>query len=979
MASQVTGYRYFSNFLLFIGNPIEKMLGINFDKRGWLSPFVDKDGKALGEAAISYPSLYGENEGGVAGIVHVQYGTDNQEVLQFYKGYMESQGLPASAYPYQSYLAFTGAGGFDDDGGWVGGVVGALMPHNNSAFYLGNSGYMKEMMLWPKRTRVRNDGREQWYKVRPDDVVVCEISNSVFHSDTQGGYIQSPIYVDVAKVSYGNILEFSLNETAFYNPHENDDYVLVSGVAPLISTNSANNDDALRVRINVDLEDVTGLHRFEGVVYARGGSIGVQQIGNWLEFQAIGSLDEETGIMAFKCSGLVLGKQKIGIDVQCIGRNYAEGVWGLYCSIDSFELYKSDGSFRKESEAPDINPIHKIREILTDDAAMNKPESEVNDANFMKAADWIWDEGLGISWAITEKSCMDAINELCAHIEAGVRINRQTGLYEAVLFRDDWFRDEEIHILPQSKIKSLQLEVQNADEAVNQLNVSYYNREAIKDSSFSISENAAIKNLQGRVNAEEVKFPYFMNQRNAAVVAQWKLKQLSTPAWSGTFTTGFYTARKWNRYDIVKISWPQKNIIDLPVRIMSIGLGSGANNTVTIDFIEVVPYSNNLSPSVVIDTPIDTAPLPPQLALFKAFELSYFEAVQLNGQRAVDDELAYNPDIGYAAAIAQRPQSNSLNALMYTSAGGEYEKSSVIQYCETAVLDQDINRTSNSFAVKNAGNIGSVRAGSQITVNDETMVYQSFDAATKILTVKRGALDTVPQSHTSGAVLYFADDFVAVDPAEYAVSEIIDVKALTTTPSGVLSLEAPGQKVQITGRAIRPYPPANVKINGLYFPETSIVTSDLVLSWEHRNRVQQTGGEILGWYDGGVTAEAGMSYSVEISSAGAVLHSAPGINAGTYTIPASVLIQNKPHRLKIWAVRDGYDSHQKFEHNFFVEAVSLILTASVSKDKVTGSTLPAANISVDVDESLKANLQFDGSGISGKAPAGSIITVEIEE
>ncbi|WP_336931378.1 hypothetical protein, partial [Acinetobacter tandoii] len=34
----------------------------------------------------------------------------------------------------------------------------------------------------------------------------------------------------------------------------------------------------------------------------------------------------------------------------------------------------------------DINPIHKIREILTDDTAMNKPEHDVNDANFVKAA-----------------------------------------------------------------------------------------------------------------------------------------------------------------------------------------------------------------------------------------------------------------------------------------------------------------------------------------------------------------------------------------------------------------------------------------------------------------------------------------------------------------------------------------------------------------------------------------------------------------
>jgi len=865
---------------------------------------------------------------------------------------------------------------------------------------------MKEMLLWPKRTRIRNDGRRQWYEVRSDGAVVCEIdavdlNSEVVYPPAENKIVNVEYYGRSDTISPDYTVESILNKTditavAMHEKmeiaFENYDRCVAGFGAVYHNANETGNKTAYSKYTISNLSEITGrfhavIHvvlsgdTYNGYTFLTDGAIeSMKQLSdeftvvNWVKHRRI----------TFEIFGYGASYFAVELNAKRTKKEYDEKsgsyVDGLNASVifEKFE-YAEMKVIDADIAALDINPIHKIREILTDDTAMNKPESDVNDVNFMKAADRIYDEGLGVSWVITEKSCMDAINELCAHIEAGVRINRQTGLYEMVLFRDDWFAEDEIHALPQSKIKSLQLEVQNADEAINQLNVSYYNREAIKDSSFSISENAAIKNLQGRVNAEEVKFPYFMNQRNAAVVAQWKLKQLSTPAWSGTFTTGFYAARKWNRYDIVKISWPQKNIVDLPVRIMSINLGSGSNNAVTIDFIEVVAYSRNLSSSVVIDTPIDTTPLPPQLALFKAFELSYFEAVQLNGQKAADDELAYSPDIGYAAAIAKKPQSNSLNALMYTSAGGEYEKSGVIQYCETAVLDQNISRMSTSFAVKNAGNIGSVRAGSQITVNDEIMVYQSFDAAAKILTVKRGALDTVPENHTSGAVLYFADDFVTVDPAEYAVSEVIDVKVLTATPSGVLSLEAPGQEVKIAGRAIRPYPPADVKINGVYFPETSIVTADLVLSWVHRNRVQQTGGEILGWHDGSVTAEAGLTYSVEFSSEGAVLHSASGINAGAYIVPASVLIPNKPHRLRIWAVRDGYDSYQKFEHNFFVEAVSLILTASVSKDSISGSTLPAANISVNVDESLKANMQFDGSGIRGKAPAGSVITVEIEE
>ena len=133
-----------------------------------------------------------------------------------------------------------------------------------------------------------------------------------------------------------------------------------------------------------------------------------------------------------------------------------------------------------------------------------------------------------------------------------------------VLFRDDWFEESEIYTLPVNKIKSMSLEVANADEAINQLNVTYYNRAVIKDSSFSIAENASIRNLNGRVNAEDADFPYFMNQRNAAIVAQWKVKQMSSPVWKGSFTTAAeYNARKWNRYDLLKLAWPKNGKVQL--------------------------------------------------------------------------------------------------------------------------------------------------------------------------------------------------------------------------------------------------------------------------------------------------------------------------------------------------------------------------------------------------------------------------------
>ena len=906
-SGQVTGYRYYANFLLFIGNPIEKVLGINFDKRGWLTPLIDEMKNPLSVGVVVKANLYGENEGGVAGQIHAKYGTNNQEVVPFYKDYMDSNELPASAFPYQSYLAFTGLGEFDTDGSYAG-VDNAIMP-----FYVGNSGYMKEMLLWPKRTRIRNDGRRQWYEMRGDGAVVCEIGafeviqtvgekaanipafNYTFANISgEGTYTESlGIYSNIGSDAYGGAENQSILETLYAIPTAQElslfDLVeitaTITGSVRKIEHTLHNVSEVYKYSVNTTGGEDEEKHIVISVVCKKGGGF------PYLKVIGTGTIPQGNG-----------------------GSNLF--FWTLSSQAKPLDIY----NYENKENGVDINPIHKIREILTDDTAMNKPESSVNDENFTKAADWIWNEGLGISWSITEKSCIDAINELCYHIEAGIRVNRQTGLYEMVLFRDNWFEESEIHTISESKIKSMQYEITNADEVINQVNVNYYDRSNIKNSSFSISESGLIQTL-GRVNAETLDFPYFMNMRNAEIVANWKLKQLSTGAFKGSFTTGWREARKWNRYDLIRLPWSKRWTGTILVRIISINLGGPTNNEVSIEFIEVIPATGMLNTTIVIDDPIDTKPQAPQQCNAKVFELPYFEAVQAFGEREVNTELADNPEAGYLCAIAEKPQNNSLNANLQVDSGNGFERVATINYCETAYLDQAIDRMSSTFTVKNVGNIASVRAGSQILINDEIMVYQSYDAETKVLTVKRGAFG-IPQDHAENSILYFADDFVAVDQTLYVDGEFVDAKVLTTTPSGVLSLDdAITHKVEFNARAIRPYPPANVKINGKYW--NMEYENSIDIAWVHRNRLQQTGGEILGFYEAGVAAEAGVTYVLKVFEIDDLNNEVEFFNQNIgfvdhYTIDLSGLLNTtKSIRIELSSDRDGFSSYQPYKHTMF--------------------------------------------------------------
>lgn len=978
--SQVTGYRYYAKFAAFIGNRIEKLIAINFDNRKWVVHDPLKHPANL--LPVSEGNLFGEDEGGVSGNVDIHFGYPDQEPNAEYQKYFPL----VSGYPYQSYLVFRGLGAVQAGGGIVGGVIGALQGHRNSSFYLGNSGYMKEMLLWVKRTRVRNDGRVQWYEIRDDGAIVCEIGDWVESTIVKPELKNFDIELkgSATLINGAGVLPISVVKSdarGYFDENGNLPSFIISDWIPF-GIYGFSEEDQKNHEYNFNLSLVINNIGKAKVIFNIGEGVAS---GSYSFFTNADSYTEniiDEGVYRFHQYTLIKqsNDEKIILDIEfsksVAAKIGSEGL--LFILLDSITISLEGYSYVQNTKGPDINPIHKIREILTDDTAMGKPESDVNDANFMKAADRIWDEGLGISWAIDEKSCIDAIEELCYHIEAGVRVNRQTGLYEMVLFRDDWFAEEEIHDITENKIKNLSLEIMNSDDIVNQLNVTYYDRNRIKNSAFSVYENGSILTM-GHVNAESVDFPYFMNMRNAEIVANWKLKQFSTPAWSGSFTTGWREARKWNRYDLIRLPWSKKWNGTILVRIMKINLGNGTDNTVTIDFEEIVPYSGEMSTSIVADESMNQGALPPQPAPHEIFEAPYYLTVLKSGQVNADLELSNNPEIGYVAAIAAKPQSNSLSALLYTDGStGEFEEASRLDYCDILQLDQTIDEATHSFTV--TGSLTQpANSNNLILLNGELMGFVSFNAETKVLTVKRGVLDTVPKKHISGSLFVFDLPDVAFDSAQYSRSEIVQAQVLTTTPSGVQELASNGENIEIQARAIRPYPPANVKFNGVYFPETHLITRDLTIDWVDRNRLQQTGGEVLGFYDAGVVRESGVTYSIELIREEEIIHSAHLVDANTYVIPASLFVKNKAHKLKIWSVRDGYKSYQTFEHTFFVEAASLILTAIATKSGISGNTISDANINIDIDTSLQANMQFDGTSISGKAPAGATILIEVEE
>ncbi|WP_336938996.1 hypothetical protein [Acinetobacter modestus] len=975
-SSQVVGYKYYAGLMVALGNRIERFIGFNADKRGWIA--VEKTANET--IQVNLPDLFGgdEKEGGFVGYIDLHVGTDDQEQNEYLAKHVSPN---VSAYPNLSYLVYRGARIFRP----YFGADPLFVEDLNKGFHLVSmSGMMKEVLYWVSRINVKNDGTEQWYKPKAP---ILDISSDQTLDKTPAFSSTISINCDGNFTIDTRSIEAGWDETLIHQSFFSHDLSAAGGYygESRWNDNGMGNMSVL-VKFIFDIQAVHKVKvsfitvQFPTEPYSP--SVDATAIGGDIIYEG----GESTGgAVPRHDHTFIFSGTELHVSIIVTPHVYHRitnpdgsetiGYSNIIGGIIGFSNYPLvTGGF---TTIFDINPIHKIREILTDDTAMNKPQSSVNDDNFTAAADRIFDEGLGISWAIQEKTCKEAIDELLYHIEAGIRVNRQTGKYEVVLFRDDLIDFDNLLSFGKHNIKNFSPEVANADELVNVLNVSYYDRINIKDSAFNVYDNGNVRTTNQEIT-QDVKFPYFMSLHNAEKVANWKLKQLSTPTWKGSFTTGIYEARKLNRYDVIKLTWLDLDIVDLPVRVMKISLGDGVDNTVSIDFIEVIPYSNLDYGSIKIDPPATGQPqeLLPNIGV--AFEMPYYEAVQNFGQTQVDLELSNNNNLGYLLASAKKPQSNSINALLYTSSGAEFKQQNILNYAPNLLLDQNIGFLDTVFAVKEIDAITDASVGSCIVVDSEIMIYESYDAETKMITVKRGALDTHPSAHLADAMAFFYDAYSSYDLTQYVEGETVEARIVTRTPSAKLSLsDTQLLSVDMDSRAYRPYPPNNIKINGQYYIEKTIISSNVVVTWVDRNRVQQTGGTLLGWTDGSVTKETGVTYSIELSESGSVLHSASGIDATTYTIPKEILHVNKMHKLKLWSVRDSFNSYQIFEHDFLVDAEEVFITANVEKNKVTGTTLIAANLNVVVDESLSANMKWDGSSISGKAEPGATITIEV--
>lgn len=580
-----------------------------------------------------------------------------------------------------------------------------------------------------------------------------------------------------------------------------------------------------------------------------------------------------------------------------------------------------------------MNPAHIIRECLTDSIwGMGYQDSDIDDTSFMAAADALYLELMGIS-LLWDRSVPleDFIAEILRHIDGVLYVSRKTGKFVLKLIRDDYSLTA-LTILDETNVS----QVSNArrptiGELTNSITARYYDEDAENEqASVSIKDQALIQ-IQGAVIGTIIEYPGFSTQGIAARVAQRDLRGLSIPLLTCEITAN-REAADLNIGDPFLFSWPDIEVESTVMRVEGISFGDGRDNSIKISAVEDVFGLANHSvisdPTTLWTDPSSDLPSVPSPVIYT--EMPYYYLVQRLGETAVDNILTDDPGAG-SLLIAAGRQNNEINAELYVDFGLGYINAATIDFVPYADCIGFVDYTDTTIRIENGKDLTLVETSTVAQIEDELVRIDSIaqDSNGYYVTLGRGVLDSVPAQHAvdsngNSAKIIFWGFSPETDGAQTTAGEMFNIKLLPTRGANTLSIDdAVLGQVTFSSRAIRPYPPGNLKISGDSYPSSDSngypIGYDTILSWAHRDRTQQTSGTLYDYTYGDIGPEAGTSYTVYIDliaddgSEYADWHSASVGSSTSYQLDSNVPVfpsDVNSIRFRVRTSRGGYDSWQ---------------------------------------------------------------------
>lgn len=522
--------------------------------------------------------------------------------------------------------------------------------------------------------------------------------------------------------------------------------------------------------------------------------------------------------------------------------------------------------FLADGQIHAMNPAHIIYECCTNPLwGRGLDASRLDTNSFVAAANKLCSEMFGLCLIWYRKEDIDVfIQKVCDLAGMSLYTDRETGKMVLRLIRDDYDLADLPLFTPDSGLLNI-LEDDSGSQDTTYNEVIGTSKDPITNTDIQArAQNLASFQAQQAVQSLDNDYTGIPTRDLLARVVQRDLKVHASGLKKYTVELD---RRGWRLAPAMpfRISDPKRGIANLVLRVGELTEQGILDGKITVKAVQDVFGLSATS----ITTPTDTGWTRPSAeaepaAEEKLIELGYRDVYRNIGEA---DAEALDPTDAFIGQMAAAPNTVSYQYDLATKleADEEYLVRTTGSFTGFGRLAEAITATQTEVVFSEVKNFDEGNLEQALMIENEVCRLDAFDPDTLTATIGRGCADTVPVPHELGRRMWTLDDDIASDRELYVEGEVVNSKVLTKTSRDILTLdEAPLNTVTLVARQYRPYPPADVKANGL-----SVYEGDLgeqpepEITWVERNRLTQHDA-LIDYDDADVEAEPGTTYNARV-------------------------------------------------------------------------------------------------------------------
>lgn len=566
-----------------------------------------------------------------------------------------------------------------------------------------------------------------------------------------------------------------------------------------------------------------------------------------------------------------------------------------------------------------MNPAHILVECATNKSWGGKKSlSDLDLDSYKKAADTLYEEGFGLCIRYNRQtSIKEFIQQIIDHIGAAQYDNVQTGKQAIKLIRKDYHvEDLPLFTYDNGILSVLDDDSAAMDKQANQVIVKYRDPVTNRDDQ-AIANNIAAVQMHG-VISKTLEYKGVPTFDLAARLAQRDLEMMASGLTRLKITFDM-RGSELRPGDVIRVNLPERNMIDVVFRIGELRTGNEGEIIATclqdVFGLAEANYSTQKGESLYIAPDYTAQPIKNA----RLFEVPYHVLPLVLS----DAELAFvKPTDCFVWSLGEQPTALSVGYDMLVDVGAGYMKMANGSFTPFVQFVNEITPYQTMLKFKLEGDYMAVEMAEALIVNDEIIKIHSVDFDNGVMTVGRGCADTLPQAHKAGAIGWCYLLAAGTNEVKYTVNEQLRVKLLTKTAQQTLDdMKASELAITTQQRQARPYPPGNVRINGIY---TNKITdsSAFTLTWAHRDRDVQADNLISHTEDSTILGE-GVSYEITLLNDNTVLRTISTTDS-QFSYPDSQKVEGeKFNKMTLCSVKNGLKS--LFNYTFSVAGAMQLL------------------------------------------------------